>query len=168
MRSGFLRLGVCLFALTSFACRPVVADDHIIGKQDGKDIVTIRVSEAQASKQGIPIFTGVSGANSGAKALSMLKVVIPPGAQAKAHIHKGYETAVYLLQGNVETRYGEGLAKSIVNKAGDFIYIPPNVPHQPRNLSTTEPAIAVIARTDPNEQESVEPYRVQDGKEQKK
>jgi len=37
----------------------------------------------------------------------------------------------------VETRYGEGLKKSVVNEAGDFIFIPPDVPHQPVNLSAT-------------------------------
>ena len=88
----------------------------------------------------------------------MLRVVIPPGAAARAHVHKGYETAVYLAQGRVETRYGAGLKKRVVNVAGDFIYIPPDVPHQPFNLSDTEPAIAIVARTDPNEQESVVLY----------
>ncbi len=92
----------------------------------------------------------------------MLRVVIPPGARAKAHIHRGYETAIYLLQGRVLTRYGEGLAKSVVNEPGDFIYIPADVPHRPENLSLTEPAIAIVARTDPNEQESVELYEVPD------
>ena len=71
----------------------------------------------------------------------MLKVVIPAGGSAKAHIHKGFESAIYLLQGRVETRYGEGLSKSVINEAGDFIFIPPDVPHQPFNLSDTEPAI---------------------------
>jgi uncharacterized RmlC-like cupin family protein len=39
---------------------------------------------------------------------------------------------------------------------GDFIYIPPDVPHVPANASDTEWARGVVARTDPNEQESVE------------
>ena len=73
-------------------------------------------------------------------------------------MHKGFESAVYLLQGRVETRYGEGLKKSVVNVAGDFIFIPPDVPHQPFNLSDTEPAIAIVARNDPNEQEHVVLY----------
>lgn len=78
--------------------------------------------------------------------------------EAKAHLHRGYETVIYVIQGKVETRYGPGLAKSVVNLAGDFIFIPPNFPHQPRNLSDSEPAIAIVARTDPDEQEIVEPY----------
>jgi uncharacterized RmlC-like cupin family protein len=40
-------------------------------------------------------------------------------------------------------------------KAGDFVYIPAGVPHLPANPSKTEPCTAVLARTDPNEQESV-------------
>ena len=73
-------------------------------------------------------------------------------------MHKGYELAIYLMQGRVETRYGEGLKKSVVNVAGDFIFIPPDVPHQPFNLSDTEPAIAIVTRNDPDEQEHVLVY----------
>ena len=46
----------------------------------------------------------------------------------------------------------------MIHEAGDFIFIPPNVPHQPRNLSASEPAIAVVSRNDPNEQENVVLY----------
>ncbi len=56
--------------------------------------------------------------------------------------------------------YGEGLTKSIVNEAGDFLYIPPGVPHQPTNLSDSEPAQALVSRNDPNEQENVVLYSV--------
>jgi len=131
---------------------------QIIGEKDGRDIVTVRNIEQTGSKQDLPIFPGISGKTAGAKHLSMLRVVIPPGGRAKAHIHKGYETAVYLLQGEVETRYGEGLKKSVINRAGDFIFIPPDVPHQPVNLSDTQAAIAIVVRNDPDEQEHVVPY----------
>jgi uncharacterized RmlC-like cupin family protein len=62
------------------------------------------------------------------------------------------------MQGRVETRYGDGLKQSVVNVAGDFLFIPPDVPHQPINLSDTEAAIAIVARNDPNEQEHVVIY----------
>jgi uncharacterized RmlC-like cupin family protein len=52
-------------------------------------------------------------------------------------------------------KYRERLENHMVNRAGDFVYIPANVPHLPYNLSGSEPATAVVARTDPNEQESV-------------
>ena len=51
----------------------------------------------------------------------------------------------------------------MINQAGDFLYIPPNVPHQPFNLSKTDWAEAIVARTDPNEQESVVPYPAETG-----
>ncbi len=135
-----------------------VAEPQIIGERDGNDIVTVRGVDQTGSKQELPIFPGISDKTAGATGLSLLKVVIPPGATAKAHVHKGYESAVYLIQGRVETRFGDGLRKSVVNEAGDFIFIPADVPHQPRNLSETDPAIAIVARNAPDEQEHVIAY----------
>jgi uncharacterized RmlC-like cupin family protein len=134
------------------------AEPRIIGERDGKDVVTVRGIEQTGSKQELPIFPGISDKTAGATGLSLLKVVIPPGATAKAHVHKGYESAIYLMQGRVETRYGDGLKKSVVNEAGDFIFIPADVPHEPRNLSDTETAIAIVARNAPDEQEHVIAY----------
>jgi len=85
-------------------------------------------------------------------------VVIPPGAAADPHVHQDFETAIYVLAGRVETRYGEELENSVVTEAGDFLFIPPNVPHEAINLSKTEPARAIVARNDPDEQERVVPY----------
>jgi uncharacterized RmlC-like cupin family protein len=155
-----LLLGAAVLVLASVAA----ADPVIIGETDGKDIVTVRVGETVQSKQALPIFAGISGKSAGAKGLSLLKVVIPPGGSAEPHVHKGFESAIYLLQGRVETRYGEGLKKSVVNAAGDFLFIPPDVPHQPVNLSKTEPAIAIVARNDPDEQEHVILYPKEDPK----
>ena len=125
---------------------------------DPAEIVTIRPAAATMTRQQLPNFVGVSAATAGARGISMNMVIIPPGGAAEPHLHRGYETAIYLLQGRVETRYGEGLRRSVIHLAGDFIFIPANVPHQPVNLSATEPAHALVARNDPNEQESVEPY----------
>lgn len=133
--------------------RALAGEATILGERDGKSVVTVRVTEATQSKQALPIFPGISGKTAGAKNLSLLKVVIPPGGSAEAHMHRGFESAIYLVQGRVETRYGEGLKKSVINEAGDFIFVPADVPHQPFNLSDTEPAIAIVARSDPNEQE---------------
>jgi uncharacterized RmlC-like cupin family protein len=86
-------------------------------------------------------------------------VVVPPGAAAEPHFHDGYETAIYQLEGRVETRFGEGLEQSVVTEAGDFLFVPPGVPHQAVNLSRIEPAVAIVARNDANEQERVVPYQ---------
>jgi uncharacterized RmlC-like cupin family protein len=55
----------------------------------------------------------------------------------------------------VQTRYGPKLEQSVITEAGDFLFIPPDVPHQPVNLSETEAARAIVVRNDPNEQEHV-------------
>ena len=147
------RIGI---ALPLIICVGLVASG--CGQQSGKngEIVTIRPSTTTGTKQGLPIFQGISGQNAGAKHISMNKVIIPPGGAAKAHVHKGYELVIYLIKGRVKTLYGEGLKKEVINEAGDFLYIPADLPHKPINLSTTEAAEAIVARTDPNEQESVE------------
>jgi uncharacterized RmlC-like cupin family protein len=80
---------------------------------------------------------------------------LPPGGRGRAHLHADHESAAYVLQGELVLWFGEQLEDRVVAYAGDFLYIPPGVPHLPANGSTTEPAVAVLARTDPNEQESV-------------
>ena len=126
--------------------------------ENAEEIITVRPAEVTMTKQQLPNFVGISSASAGTKHLSLNLVVIPPGGAAQPHIHQGYETAIYVLEGRMETRYGSGLRKSVIHQAGDFIFIPADVPHQPVNLSTTEPARALVARNDPNEQESVVIY----------
>lgn len=82
---------------------------------------------------------------------------MPPGAKAHPHYHDSHETAIYMLEGEAEFRHGATLENVDRVVAGDFIYIPAGVPHQPYN-PTESRAVAVIARTDPNEQESVVLY----------
>jgi uncharacterized RmlC-like cupin family protein len=122
------------------------------------EIRVIKPKATATERQHLDYFLGVSGDTCGATGLAMHLVVVPPGASAAPHYHDGYETAIYQLEGLVETRYGEGLRESVVTEAGDFLFVPPGVPHQAVNLSTTEPAVALIARNDANEQERVVPY----------
>jgi uncharacterized RmlC-like cupin family protein len=126
---------------------------------DAYTVRAIRPDRATDTLQRLPYFIGVSGSTVQATGLSMHLVVIPPGARAEPHIHLGYETGIYVLQGRVETRYGEGLGQSVISEAGDFLFVPPGVPHEAINLSDTEPARAIVARNDPAEQDKVAPYR---------
>ena len=114
-------------------------------------VITIRKKSTHLSKQQLPNFEGISAKTAGSTKLCMHLVIIPPGGKATPHYHNGYETALYIIKGRAETRYGPKLEHSSINKAGDFLFIPPNVPHQPINLSETEEVIAVVARNDPNE-----------------
>jgi len=118
-------------------------------------VTLIKTPPEILTRQKLPNFVGISARTAGAKGLSMNLVVIPPGAAAEPHFHKGFESAVYVLEGRVETRYGPGLEESVITETGDFLFIPPDVPHQPINLSATEAARAVVVRNDPNEQEHV-------------
>lgn len=115
----------------------------------------IRPESPHGSKQGLSNFRGISDANTGAEAICMHMVTIPPGGRAKAHLHEHHETVMYVLQGAGSMWYGENLAEHLTVKAGEYLYIPAGVPHLPYNPSATEPAIAVVARTDPNKEESV-------------
>lgn len=118
------------------------------------DCRIVRGGEAFAGRQGLDYFSGVSAESCGAKAICMHMLVMPPGAKAKAHYHEAHETAIYMLEGVSEFFHGPNLEHCDRVSAGDYIYIPAGVPHLPYN-PTDESAVAIIARTDPNEQESV-------------
>ncbi len=105
-------------------------------------------------KQGLDYFSGVSAETAGSRAICMHLLEMPPGAEAKPHYHEAHETAIFVLEGSAEMRHGAHLEHVDRVAAGDFVYIPAGVPHQPYN-PTDKPVRAVIARTDPNEQESV-------------
>lgn len=115
----------------------------------------LRASEPFTGKQGFTYAPAVSAETVGASAIHMQLLTIPPGARAKAHKHESHETAIHVLSGEVGMWYGDYLENHMVTGAGDFVYIPADTPHLPYNRSQTEPATAVVARTDPNEQESV-------------
>ena len=125
-------------------------------------VITIRPQATHITKQQLPNFEGISASTAGSKHLCMHLVIIPPGGKAVAHYHDGYETVIYIIEGRAETKYGENLEQSSINEAGDFLFIPPNLPHQPVNLSDTKQVVAVVARNDPNEQESVVLYKTKD------
>jgi uncharacterized RmlC-like cupin family protein len=114
----------------------------------------IRPDTTYHGKQGLDYFAGISAESVGAISLCMHSLVIPPGGKAHAHLHEHHETAIYVLSGAAAMWYGPDLREHMVVQAGEFLYIPAGVPHQPYN-PYDEPAVAVLARTDPNEQESV-------------
>lgn len=128
------------------------------GIEGGDGIFVLRGSEATRSWNGIRYKTGLSAANVGAERLSMNVATIPPGGVAFAHIHVDFEVMLYILEGHVRHEFGEGLTNRIDNAAGDFIFIEPGVPHEVCNLSSTEPVVAVVARSDPREWEHIVDY----------
>jgi len=115
----------------------------------------IRPGGTYSGAQGFDYFEGISAQTTGAHGICMHLLEIPPGGAAKPHLHEEHETAIYMLSGVTRMKYGEGFADELEVKAGEFLYIPAGMPHLPYNPSETEPATALLARTDPNEQESV-------------
>jgi uncharacterized RmlC-like cupin family protein len=135
--------------------------DLIAYVEGGDGIHVIRGSPLARAWNGIQYKIGMSAKNVPAKHLSMNVAVVPPSGVAFAHVHVGFEVMLYILQGRVRHEYGDGLAKSIENEAGDFIYIEPGVPHEVFNLSDTQPVIAVVARSDADEWAHIVTYERQ-------
>ncbi|WP_137150797.1 cupin domain-containing protein [Devosia sp. FKR38] len=114
----------------------------------------IRGGEAFHGKQGMDYFAGVSAQSADSKGICMHMLVLPPGGKAKPHYHESHETAIFQLEGSTSFYHGPNLEFLDHVAEGDYVYIPAGVPHQPFNPTDTV-ARALIARTDPNEQESV-------------
>lgn len=122
------------------------------------EVRSVRPGDEVMTLQRLPYFVGISGQTVKATGLSMHLVVIPPGGRAEPHIHVGYETGIYVLEGTVCTRWGPNLEHEVTSRAGEFLFIPPGVPHEAINLSATAPARAVVARNDPAEQDKVQRF----------
>jgi uncharacterized RmlC-like cupin family protein len=114
----------------------------------------LRPSGTFDGKQGFSYFEGIARETTGAQGICMHLLTIPPRGRAKAHKHATHETAIFVIEGSAKMYWGERLEHCMDTEAGDLIYIPADMPHLPFNPSD-KPARAVLARTDPNEQESV-------------
>ncbi|MFN3992381.1 MAG: cupin domain-containing protein [Tabrizicola flagellatus] len=118
------------------------------------DCRKIRPADRYAGKQGFTYDAGIAAETVCSTAICMHLLTIPPGGRARAHKHATHETAIYQLTGRAVMYWGDRLEHRMETEAGDLIYIPADTPHLPFNPGP-EPCTAVIARTDPNEQESV-------------
>jgi uncharacterized RmlC-like cupin family protein len=89
----------------------------------------------------------ISHASAGARKLWAGTVVVEPNAKSGAHHHGELETVLYIVRGRARFRWGENL--EFVDEAGpgDFIFVPPYVPHQEINARPDEPVEAVVVRS---------------------
>ena len=126
--------------------------------EDGGGVLCVRSPETDRNWNGIQYKTGISAKNVGSRSLSMNVAIVPPGGIAYAHSHIDFEVMLYILEGHVRHEYGTGLEKGMENKAADFIFIKPGVPHEVINLSNTKPVVAVVARSDASEWENITDY----------
>jgi uncharacterized RmlC-like cupin family protein len=126
--------------------------DQVANERRGR---VVPAAESYVGKQGLTYTPGISAETAGATALWLGSVPVPPGGRTKAHTHEHHESAFYMVSGDeVELWTGDELQHREVAHAGDYLYIPPGVPHIAVNRSAA-PALFVGARTDPHEQESV-------------
>ena len=117
--------------------------------------VVVQAGESTVFVDGVARAPGISSVTAGAERLCFQLSTLPPGAIGKAHLHADHESALYVLEGETVLWFGDQLEDRIEARTGDFVYVPANTPHLPMNASTTEPIVLLVARTDPNEQESM-------------
>ena len=97
----------------------------------------------------------ISQATTDATNLFMGRFRVPAGAQSRPHYHANCESALYMLSGSIEIRWGDHLEDRLTVEPGDMLYVPPRQTHIVVNRSQSEPAEYVVARDSPTE-DSVE------------
>ncbi len=90
----------------------------------------------------------INAARVGAQKIWAGTVKIDANAKTGAHHHGELESVIYVLRGKARMRWGEKLEYTAEAEAGDFIFIPPFVPHQEINASTDEVLECVLVRSD--------------------
>jgi uncharacterized RmlC-like cupin family protein len=100
-----------------------------------------------AQTAGLHRLAAVSSANTGASKLWAGTFTVEAKAKTGPHHHGDLETVIYVLNGVARLRWGERLEFEAEATAGDFIYVPPYVPHQEINPSTDLQLQCVLARS---------------------
>jgi uncharacterized RmlC-like cupin family protein len=90
----------------------------------------------------------ISAARVGAQKIWAGTVAIQPNAKTGVHHHGELESVIYVVRGQARMRWGERLEFVAEAGPGDFIFVPPFVPHQEINASTDEPLECVLVRSD--------------------
>ncbi len=97
--------------------------------------------------QGMTRAAAITHAVAGASKLWAGTVVVEPAAKTGAHHHGELETVLYIVRGRARFRWGEQLEYFAEAGPGDFIFVPPYVPHQEMNASPEMPVEAVVVRS---------------------
>jgi uncharacterized RmlC-like cupin family protein len=118
-------------------------------KHDGVRVVAANQLDANtAQTQGMDRQAAINFARVGAQKLWAGTVHIHAGAKTGAHHHGPLESVIYVVRGRARLRWGEQLQFVAEAGPGDFIYVPPFVPHQEINASATELLECVLCRSD--------------------
>jgi uncharacterized RmlC-like cupin family protein len=118
-------------------------------KHDGVRVVPHdRLDPNTAQTPGMDRQAAINFARVGANKLWAGTVHIHPNAKTGAHHHGPLESVIYVVKGRARMRWGERLEFTAEAGPGDFIYVPPYVPHQEINASPTEKLECVLVRSD--------------------
>jgi uncharacterized RmlC-like cupin family protein len=107
-----------------------------------------QLAPAAAATPGMDRAVAIDRARMGAQKLWAGTVHIHANAKTGAHHHGPLESVIYVVSGRARMRWGEKLEFTAEAGPGDFIYVPPFVPHQEINASTDEPLSCVLVRSD--------------------
>lgn len=106
------------------------------------------VSSDTAQSDGLRRFAALSGRSVGAAKLWMGETHAAPGSASGNHHHGDSETAIYVRSGNPEFVFHDGDEEvRIATRPGDYVFIPPYLPHREENPDPNTPAEVVIARS---------------------
>jgi len=130
-------------------------DSRAVEDLDG--ITVIRGGGSARAWNNIQYMQGMSAKNVGSTHLSINVATVPPGGIAYAHIHDGFEVMLFIVQGRVKHTFGANLSQSVINEAGDFIYIKPGMPHEVFNIGDG-PLVAFVARSAADEWDRIVDY----------
>lgn len=113
-----------------------------------RHIKASEISSDTAQSEGLRRFAALSGASVGAEKLWMGETHAPPRSASDNHHHGDSETAIYVRSGNPEFVFHDGTAEVRVAAApGDYVFIPPYLPHREENPDPHTTAEVVIARS---------------------
>ncbi len=101
-----------------------------------------------AQTPGMDRAAAIDAVRVGAQKIWAGTVSIHPNAKTGVHHHGELESVIYVLRGKARMRWGERLEFVAEAEAGDFIFVPPYVPHQEINASVAETLECVLVRSD--------------------
>jgi uncharacterized RmlC-like cupin family protein len=117
-------------------------------KRDGVRIIHSNELDSNTPQTpGMNRAAAITHASAGASKLWAGTVVIHPDAKTGAHHHGDLESVIYVVKGHARMRWGDHLEFTAEASAGDFIYVPPYVPHQEINASRSEALECVLVRS---------------------
>lgn len=128
----------------------LTSDDSVPGPLRSRvhHVSASALSAGTAQTQGMQRFAAISGATVGSEKIWMGETHVSPATVSDNHHHGESETAIFVRSGHPEFVFHDGVDEvRIATAPGDYIFVPPYVPHREENPDPHSPAVVVIARS---------------------